>query len=54
MLMPLQPPEATLELYTETEKWRKDWGDKVAEGLRRRVEAELLTYEYLKSVKICV
>ena len=47
-----EPVESTLDLDTETENWRAQWGDKIAQGMRTRVDAEMPTYEYLKSVKL--
>ncbi len=47
-----QPPELTLDLETETGKWRERFGDKLAEGFRKLAEKELPIYEYLRSVKL--
>ncbi len=44
--------EWTLNLDIETEKWRKLYGDEIAGGLRKRVEAEMPNYEYLRARKV--
>ncbi|KAK5168895.1 uncharacterized protein LTR77_006204 [Saxophila tyrrhenica] len=46
------PAEATLDLGVEFGKWKERFGDVVAEGLKKRVEAEMPVYEYLRSVKL--
>ncbi|KAK3724464.1 hypothetical protein LTR37_001088 [Vermiconidia calcicola] len=43
-----EPAEVTIDLDTETEKWSEAFGDAVAAGLRKRVEAEMPIYEYLR------
>lgn len=48
----MQPAEKSLDIEVEFEKWRKAWGERVAQGIRKRVEAEMPTYEYLRSVKL--
>ena len=37
-----------LDIKTEFEKWKVEFGEQTAEGLRERVEEEMVNYRYLK------
>lgn len=45
-----QPP--SIDLDAQTRKWAEKYGDEIAAGLRKRVEAETTIYEYLRARKL--
>ena len=46
----MQPSAPNLD--EQTAKWAEKHGKVIADGLRKRVEGEMLVYEYLKARKL--
>ena len=47
-----QPDEYTISVDVEMPKWRREFGEEVANALRRKVYEELPHYEYLRKFKL--
>ncbi len=48
----MQPDEYTISVDVEMPKWRAEFGEEVANALRRKVYEELPHYEYLRKFKL--